>query len=1322
MATRPVAAAPITVHLAENSDAWDVLALLKSTAGPAATTTTTTTTFATTNAVAAGATTAPTSSSSSSDPGPSPAKSPSLLDLDGQQDSLSRRRYGPMSAALAVSSAIIVGRESATGAVIGVLAVGIAPTAFQAALTVLPEPAADGAASTAATDGSAVAQPASARSSTVSPPSLHSPQTAEASAAAPQPRRSAAGAGATTLASTLQQRIGAAPEALLPWESVLSSLCGMPVRHAATRLLTFYHARPDVTNTFLAAALELVWAHHPETTQVLYVVPDRIVPFAPFTTATRVDRLGVAHPLVRTLRLVQPDAMVQVQAAARPDAVSVRPCRIEDCEDVEAVLARMHLGVDDLDAYFTRLMSTPGYTNLVAHANGKMVGFMALVEHFDAQRLVDTYAIEQVVASPFTDPASSEAGDDVDELAAAGSRGHRDTLAARLNDTAGVISLFHLDPAYKRHDAAFFEFIFTHLPEIETLLLTCPMTAVQPTCANRMTWVPARPLAAPRHVLYCHVRCATEQPLSVTPVEHALVAPNDPARPLHAKPQYEFTVWAGGRRAVGAVHCFVHAAPLPRAFHDQFDLAEAHIAASDRVAFLCGVTLAPAFRPRLPAILELVMAQLGGIPLLDRIVPDRVSRLGGSGGDGSGGASGTVVSPPVPAARTWYRRYLTPVAPRREIQFPDNQCDGVTIAPKLPFALAAVAPHTVWHTHWLVHPRVVVLGGSDVALAFLLELQRSPMLRLTHLTLITQAPIPSIGQAAGPVVTAGTAAAAEEKPVVGRDLSFFQKLEPTSLDAEFTPSLLCQSGLSSQVHPIMGHLVEILRASQEIRVQLAVPGPSGASTVTVPYDYLVLAEDLETDMTAWQTATTEAAAAAASTLTPTTTTTAVTPASMAKYLFPWSPSESRMHAFYSQVLLSPATTPVVIHGSNPRAWLVLTRLLGMGVPASRLRVLNLLASPKTLRDRMPELDVAFTALLNENGIFEYREVTHLTLLPPAADDIFPRVQFAYHDAEADAARETTFSTAALLETDRLTLETMPLADAVRDACLVVDHRIVINEHGATADARIFAAGPTTRFANKFKTRVAHADFSPREVGTRLAHHVLALLTSQRNAVPLLPEDDDEADDDADADGKHRIPPFHEAVATYVALPGGWSLYHDHAPPRAERVQRAAATRLGARAAAVDESVHLTTHDTAHGGTLASLRIDAAGHISALTVLTRGMPPLQNLRTLHRRSIRLFPYLAEQVAIGAENAGIDDLLAYLSRPNNLAVYHDRFPLLMKALEQQILEAVTRDTPSGGTLVQTEADLVRFVDTYAARGQWDRQILHYLTDTGLFVSFP
>uniref|UniRef100_A0A671LKJ3 Si:zfos-223e1.2 n=1 Tax=Sinocyclocheilus anshuiensis TaxID=1608454 RepID=A0A671LKJ3_9TELE len=105
--------------------------------------------------------------------------------------------------------------------------------------------------------------------------------------------------------------------------------------------------------------------------------------------------------------------------------------------------------------------------------------------------------------------------------------------------------------------------------------------------------------------------------------------------------------------------------------------------------------------------------------------------------------------------------------------------------------------------------------------------------------------------------------------------------------------------------------------------------------------------------------------------------------------------------------------------------------------------------------------------------------------------------------------------------------------AISDACLVFDGRLVIDSSFHTNDPSIYAAGPLTKYSRRY-----HADqwsdscFNCKEVGQSLASVVLPLCdpTLERPASP--PSDHD-----------HLIPTYNQAKIQGGRLPGGYNYLH-----------------------------------------------------------------------------------------------------------------------------------------------------------------------------------
>lgn len=79
--------------------------------------------------------------------------------------------------------------------------------------------------------------------------------------------------------------------------------------------------------------------------------------------------------------------------------------------------------------------------------------------------------------------------------------------------------------------------------------------------------------------------------------------------------------------------------------------------------------------------------------------------------------------------------------------------------------------------------------------------------------------------------------------------------------------------------------------------------------------------------------------------------------------------------------------------------------------------------------------------------------------------------------------------------------------ALNDACLVYDGRLVIDTNFHTNDIAIRAAGPLTKFSNRYYSNEwTHSNFSSKEIGFQLAAAMLNLFDPTLEPVTEPPAD------------------------------------------------------------------------------------------------------------------------------------------------------------------------------------------------------------------------
>uniref|UniRef100_A0AAR2J4M6 Cilia- and flagella-associated protein 61 N-terminal domain-containing protein n=1 Tax=Pygocentrus nattereri TaxID=42514 RepID=A0AAR2J4M6_PYGNA len=436
---------------------------------------------------------------------------------------------------------------------------------------------------------------------------------------------------------------------------------------------------------------------------------------------------------------------------------------------------------------------------------------------------------------------------------------------------------------------------------------------------------------------------------------------------------------------------------------------------------------------------------------------------------------------------------MVPVRPRRQIVYPLEELDinapsTLITREQVPYALNHINRKLTMEPKVSINARIVVVGASDVGLAFLETLAFCPHLRFNNLTLISTHGLPG-------------------------SHSISVLFLHSHCYSERDHALL---SLRSWVSVVTGKMTVINRASKHVQV-------SGGRIV--PYDHLILCTGQQYQI-------------------PCPTGIDISKQSSMDKV-PAQPRHKRytghvpsnfftlndQHdcAQASRWLLDNFVEQegnAVVYGDSTDVYSCVEMLLCLGVRGSRIHVVHTLADKPTSCFQNPAVDQAVRNALQNKEV----NVHHNCLLAQLNDGQHPEplkavsftidgpplrlecavfFNFSYKGVDSDAFK------------------------AINDACLVFDGRLVIDTTFHTNDCTIRAAGPLTKFARRYHAdQWSHVNFNSKEVGQELASVLLPFFD------PTL-----EAPANPTPDLDHLIPTYTQPKTEGGRLPGGYSYLH-----------------------------------------------------------------------------------------------------------------------------------------------------------------------------------
>ncbi|NXD20754.1 CFA61 protein, partial [Spelaeornis formosus] len=553
--------------------------------------------------------------------------------------------------------------------------------------------------------------------------------------------------------------------------------------------------------------------------------------------------------------------------------------------------------------------------------------------------------------------------------------------------------------------------------------------------------------------------------------------------------------------------------------------------------------------------------------------------------------------------------YMAPVRPRRQIVYPLQEL-GVN-APseqvskdQVKYSLNHTNRKLVLESKVCINTRIVVVGASDVGISFLETLIFWPRLMFNNLTLISIHGLP------------------------GNDPESSKYRRFLINSHCFNDEDYAQMSLCSWVNVVVGKMTSINRSAKYVVV---------SKEKKVPYDYLVLC-------------TGKSYQAVAPTGVNTSEVTSQWPRRYTGKVpfnhFTLNDAQDCLEAvrWLEQNLLS-SRGNVIVYGNTIDIYTTVETLLSLGIDGSRI---HLVQAPLGSAGRCLE-DAAV-----EHSVQEALAAARVALHPPS---VLARWGRAEHGGITWAAfssnasplflRCSAFFSFAYQTLDYETFE------AISDACLVFDGRVVIDAEFRTNDASIRAAGPLTKFSRRyFKDDVTHSNFNSKEVGFELAVSMLNLFdpTAQPSSEP--PEGSD-----------RLIPVYRKCKVQGGVLPGGYNYLHISKP--------GISTPLEVEHDLCDCGTEIVTGDAAHGNYF-RVHFSRYNMVDSITCFSKEPFPVSNYICLYGQHERLLNDLKYRWRAGQ----LTDLYSYFREPWSMAIYHDRFIDLQKELRQTLMSEQVR----------------------------------------------
>ncbi|KAM6163775.1 cilia- and flagella-associated protein 61 [Rhynchocyon petersi] len=564
--------------------------------------------------------------------------------------------------------------------------------------------------------------------------------------------------------------------------------------------------------------------------------------------------------------------------------------------------------------------------------------------------------------------------------------------------------------------------------------------------------------------------------------------------------------------------------------------------------------------------------------------------------------------------------YLVPVRPRRQIVYPLEKL-GMNAPSKevskdlMCYALNHTNRKLTLEPKVTVNAKIVVVGASSVGISFLETLVFCPHLKFNNLTLISTHGLPG-----------KNLLAAEERRFLASDHSFSDK--------DYALMSLC-----SWVNVVVGRMTGIDRAAKHVVV---------SHGEVVLYDHLVLCTGQQYQVPC----------PTGADISQHLTNREIPSSGKQRYTdiipcnhFTLNDEEDCCKAL-AWIKNHSITTEgnVIVYGNTIDAYTTIEALLILGVSGSQIHLVQPPSSSTVTCINNYSVKITVMDALREAGVTIHQDA----LLAQWNDGQCPDpIRCASFTTPTKPFRLQCSLFFSFCEKN-VDYETFK---AFNDACLVYDGRLVIDTNFHTNDIAIRAAGPLTKFSNRYYSNEwTHSRFNSKEIGFHLAAAMLSLFDPTLAPVTEPPADLD-----------RLIPMYKGPKIQGGILPGSYHYLHISKP--------AIPTPLEVQMTQPDFGLEIVT-GTTKAGNYFRIHINKYNMVETITCLSKEPFPASNY-------IRLFgqhEQALNNLCARYKDQLIPDLYSYFMEPWCMAVFHDRFIDLRKDLRRILTSKEEEDLPS------------------------------------------
>ncbi|KAI9105411.1 hypothetical protein DFS34DRAFT_574538 [Phlyctochytrium arcticum] len=833
-----------------------------------------------------------------------------------------------------------------------------------------------------------------------------------------------------------------------------------------SKFLSFFVADPEFSLPFLDEALSATFTILPNLRYISYLLPESVALFAPLSSAryqppaSDDSKGGRKVPKRRPLRgrgkkgpqryfaespSLSNSATFALWTCSRKDVMPVfkiRNAKVEDADDLVPMFKKQNIVKEkDADFFIADLLeSRNGSTRtLVAEADGEVVGFMTFNRKINQQALVETFQLE-LFDNLVRGKLRSRSAASIHEASGVASSAPINVLVEKQRSpvpstqpstkpstpavpNAFCISLFSIADQYARQATDFVRAAFVHLfPELDYCVVTVPTTVPEIPLLKDFASVPPKPGMPDMHCLYLLNRFGIVDPVAV---QRASIDDKGSVVSLLGGIQnkdevimnfdlsvqkapitaavYSSFLLTHSQQIIGLVLLETPSDVKP--YLDQFAVHEyidpRFCSTKDCPVLLKHFVINPLFEHQARWVLEELLRTTGSTYFMYAV--DDVAQRDA-------------------ATQRIARRELAPVHPRKVIQFPNNIRDEEPVAPPLQCNLQVITTSLLYEPKIIVDTRIVVVGGSDVGLAFIERLIYSSHLSFTNISLI---------DASGSL----TAPSESEDAFVSHRC--------------FGPSEITQLGFAHYVRIVRSSVTEMDRIAKRLLL-------SDGSFIN--YDYMILAPGMQFSAANLNPELGNAGGVGVFNL----------------------DSVEDIGDLLHPLVRDTMRSKVVVYGRHLQAYAGIQEIIKHNISPDRIvLVVPPLRRPTSCFNN-PTIDTKMHAILETMGVKIYRGYALHKW-----EETQGHMSELQIKCKANGERTLLPNVGAFFYADEKSVAPAAFK-AINDSCLVFDGRLVVDKYFHTQDEFIYAAGTITKYSSRYQTHWLQEFADSREVGHRLA--------------------------------------------------------------------------------------------------------------------------------------------------------------------------------------------------------------------------------------------